>query len=106
MRAVFKILGYLPVFMHSLKIWDKIVPDSAFDSLLPAWSSLESTLRFSFICTVSRAFEQRRSLLQLLLIIFTHLFICFAVEKKIRKEQKLRSGGQYLNCFGPVNTLF
>ena len=34
-----------------------VVPDSAFDCLLPAWSSLESTLSFSssFICTCSRA---------------------------------------------------
>ena len=57
--------------------------------LLPAWSSLESILRFSFVCTVSRAVEQRRSSLQLLFIIFTHLFFCFAVEKEIRKRTKI-----------------
>ena len=39
---------------------DKSVPDSVFDCLLPAWSSLESTLCFSlrFICSCSRAAQK------------------------------------------------
>ena len=36
----------------------------------------------------ARAVEQRRSSLQLLLIIFTHLFIC-AARKKISKKEKI-----------------
>ena len=66
-------------------------------------SGIESLFKFCFT-HLSRAVEQRRSSLQIILIIFAHL-ICFA-KKEIPKGQKLRSGSKYLNCFGSVYMFF
>ena len=60
---------------------------------------------FVLVCVLFvRAVEQRRSSLQLLLIIFTHLFICVVRERNSEKNKNCDLA-LVLICFGPVNTL-
>ena len=75
----------------SRKKMHDVVTDSAFDCLLPAWSSLESTLCFSlrFICTCSRAAQKLAA--AFVNYFYAPFYLC-CKKKKFGKVQKLRSG--------------
>ena len=88
-----------------------LVPDSAYDivcCLLGRVWNRPYVLVLSFVyAQLPRAVEQRRSSLQIFLIIFAHfLFVLLIGKKELEKNEKLRSGSQFLNCVGPVQTLF
>ena len=79
--------------MYALFVYYKrgrYVPDSAFDCLLPAWSSLESTLCFSlrFICTCSRAAQKLAA--AFVNYFYAPFYLC-CKKKKFGKVQKLAS---------------